>query len=90
MALCVRTLCAKNNRAMTDDITTRPLLEALLEGQRQLGSQIAEIRATLATISQKQNEIAAKQDEFAAKQDQLDAGFPPSPDSSQIEQSHLR
>ena len=73
MALRVRTLCAKNNREMTDDITTRPMLEALLEGQRQLGSQIAEIRATLATISQKQNEIAAKQDEFAAKQDQLDA-----------------
>ena len=49
------------------------MLEALLEGQRQLGSQMAEIPSTLATISQKQNEIAAKQDEFAAKQDQLDA-----------------
>ena len=80
MALRVRTLCAKNNPEMPDDITTRPMLEALLEGQRQLGSQMAEIRATLATISNtqneiaaKQNEIAAKQDEFAAKQDQLDA-----------------
>jgi uncharacterized protein (DUF3084 family) len=58
---------------MADDITTRPMLEALLEGQRQLGSQMAELRATLATISHAQNELAAKQDEFAAKQDQLDA-----------------
>jgi chromosome segregation ATPase len=65
---------------MPDDITTRPMLEALLEGQRQLGSQMAEIRATLGTISQtqteiaaKQTEIAAKQQELAAKQDQLDA-----------------
>jgi len=51
---------------MTDDITTRPMLEALLEGQRQLGSQLTELRDALAAISQ-------KQDEFAAKQDQLDA-----------------
>jgi len=58
---------------MPDDITTRPMLEALLEGQRQLGSQMAEIRATLGTISQTQTEIAAKQNEIAAKQDQLDA-----------------
>jgi outer membrane murein-binding lipoprotein Lpp len=54
---------------MPDDITTRPMLD----GQRQLGSQMAEIRATLGTISQTQTEIAAKQQELAAKQDQLDA-----------------
>lgn len=47
------------------------MLEALLEGQRQLGSQMAELRATLATISQKQDDLAAKQDELAAKQDAL-------------------
>ena len=65
---------------MPDDITTRPMLEALLDGQRQLGSQIAELRAALGTISESQKELAAKQvefaaklDEFAAKQDQLDA-----------------
>ena len=51
---------------MPDDITTRPMLEALLEGQRQLGAQMAEIRAALGTIAHTQNE-------FAAKQDQLDA-----------------
>lgn len=49
------------------------MLEALLEGQRQLGSQMAEIRGTLATISHTQNELAAKQDEFAAKQNELAA-----------------
>jgi len=58
---------------MSDDLTPRPMLEALLEGQRQLSSQMAEIRATHATISHTQNEIAARQDEFSAKQDQLDA-----------------
>jgi chromosome segregation ATPase len=64
---------AKNTLEMTDDITTRPMLEALLEGQRQLGSQMVELQATLATISQKQDELAAKQDEFAAKQDEFAA-----------------
>ena len=58
---------------MPDDITTRPMLEALLEGQRQLGSQMAEIRAALGTISENQDKLTAKQDQFAAKQDQLDA-----------------
>src|SRR5436190_8117121 len=47
LVLLVGTLRAKNNPAMPDDITTRPMLEALLEGQRQLGSQMAEIRAAL-------------------------------------------
>ena len=58
---------------MPDDITTRPMLEALLEGQRQLGSQMAEIRPALGTISENQDKLTAKQDQFAAKQDQLDA-----------------
>ena len=52
---------------MTDDITTRPMLEALLEGQRQLGSQMAELRDALAAISQKQDELAAKQDQLDAR-----------------------
>jgi len=80
LALHLRTLRAKNKPAMTDDITTRPMLEALLEGQRQLGSQMAELGAALAAMSQKQDDLAtkvddlaAKQDELATKQDQLDA-----------------
>jgi chromosome segregation ATPase len=56
---------------MPDDITTRPMLEALLEGQRQLGSQMAEIRAALGTISENQNKLAAQQDQFAARQDEF-------------------
>jgi chromosome segregation ATPase len=58
---------------MTDDITTRPMLEALLQGQRQLGLQMGEFRAALAAISQKQDDLAAKQDGLAAKQDALAA-----------------
>ena len=53
---------------MTDDITTRSILEALLEGQRQLSSLMAELSAAVAAVSQRQNEIAGKLDEFAAKQ----------------------
>ena len=49
------------------------MLEALLEGQRQLASQIAEMRAAVATISDKQDTLAAKQDALAAKQDALAA-----------------
>jgi chromosome segregation ATPase len=58
---------------MTDDITIRPMLEALLEGQRQLGSQMAELRAALTTISHNQNEIGAKQNEIAAKLEEFAA-----------------
>jgi chromosome segregation ATPase len=78
---------AKNNLAMPDDITTRPMLEALLEGQRDLASKIGELSVTVAAISQRQADLAAKQEEFggrleefggrlevvAAKQDALDA-----------------
>jgi uncharacterized protein (DUF1501 family) len=64
---------AKNNPAMADDITTRPMLEALLEGQRHLGSQMAELIATQATMSKRQDEMAAKQDECAAQQNTLAA-----------------
>jgi peptidoglycan hydrolase CwlO-like protein len=44
---------------MTDEITTQPMLEALLEGQRQMATQL--------------NALAAKQDESRAKLDALDA-----------------
>ena len=49
------------------------MLEALLEGQRQLGSQMAEIRAALSTISENQNKLAAQQDQFGARQDEFGA-----------------
>jgi predicted nucleic acid-binding Zn-ribbon protein len=52
---------------MPDDITTRPMLEALLEGQRQLGSQMAQIRAALGTISENQDKLTAKQDQLDAR-----------------------
>lgn len=56
---------------MADELTTRPMLEALLEGQRQLASQMAEMRAALVTISEKQDSLLGKQDALAAKQDAL-------------------
>ena len=72
-ALHLQTLSAKNNPAMPDDNTTRPMLEALLEGQRQLRSLMAELSAALAAISQRQDEFAANQQEFAAKQQEFAA-----------------
>jgi hypothetical protein len=67
-----RSARAKNISAMPDDITTRPMLEALLEGQRNLASQMAELIATVAAVSKRQDELAGKQDELATKQDALD------------------
>lgn len=58
---------------MSDEMTTRPMLEALLEGQRQLASQLVELRAAIAAISDKQDALAAKQDVLAANQDVLAA-----------------
>lgn len=64
---------AKNIPAMADDITTRPVLEALLEGQRHLSEQLTGFGSALARITQRQDEIAAKQDALAARQDALAA-----------------
>ena len=47
------------------------MLEALLEGQRQISLLMAEMAAALATVSQKQAELAARKVEFAAKQDEF-------------------
>jgi chromosome segregation ATPase len=58
---------------MTDDITTRPMLEALLDGQRQLGSQLVDLRTAVDGVSQNQSDLASKQDALAAKQDALAA-----------------
>lgn len=43
------------------------MLEALLEGQRQLSSQITGLHATLATVSLKQDDLASKQDQLDAR-----------------------
>ncbi len=58
---------------MTDELTTRPMLEALLDGQKRLAAEVAELRAAATSISEKQDALAAKQDELAAKQDELAA-----------------
>jgi chromosome segregation ATPase len=65
---------------MTDEATTRPMLEALLEGQRQLASQMAEMHATItemraaiATIAEKQDALYANQESLAARQEDLAA-----------------
>ncbi len=47
---------------MTDDNTTRPMLEALLEGQRNLAAQIAELIVTQAAMSNRQDAFGAKLD----------------------------
>ncbi len=71
LVLHARTIRAKNKPAMADDITTRPMLEVLLEGQRQLGSQMAELLAAIAAVSDKQDALAANQDTLAANQLEL-------------------
>lgn len=58
---------------MSDEMTTRPMLEALLDGQRRISSELSELRAAVTTISEKQDALAAKLDELGAKQDALEA-----------------
>lgn len=58
---------------MADDLTTRPMLEALLEGQSQFALGMTELRDAIATISAKQDALLAKQDALAASQDALAA-----------------
>ena len=72
---------------MSEELTTRPMLEAILEGQRHIVSQLVELRtaydslaakvdslgAQQTALAAKVDQIAAKQDELAAKQDDLAA-----------------
>ena len=58
---------------MGEDLTTRPMLEAILDGQRHIVTQLTELRAGNDTLSAKVDQIAARQDELAAKQDELAA-----------------
>src|SRR5262245_49561913 len=57
---------------MADDNTTKPMLESLLEGQRQLAASLAELRASISSISEKQEVIAANQEALATKVGALD------------------
>lgn len=58
---------------MSDELTTRPMLEAMLEELRRVSSDLSELRGAVATMSEKQDLLAAKQDALAAKQDALAA-----------------
>ena len=58
---------------MADERTTQPMLEALLEGQRQFAAQLTELLAVTASILVKQDEFAAKLDQFGARQDEFAA-----------------
>jgi|GEM_PF-3059881 len=58
---------------MGEDLTTRPMLEAILDGQRHIVTRLTELRAGNDTLSAKVDQIAARQDELAAKQDELAA-----------------
>jgi len=58
---------------MGEELTTRPMLEAILDGQRHIVSQLTELRAGNDALSAKVDQIAARQDELAAKQDELAA-----------------
>lgn len=56
---------------MAGDLTTRPMLEALLEGQRQFALGMTELRDAIAAISAKQDAMSAKQDALAASHDAM-------------------
>jgi len=58
---------------MGEELTTRPMLEAILDGQRHIVSQLTELRTAHDALSAKVDQIAAKQDDLAAKQDDLAA-----------------
>src|SRR5712664_2158408 len=58
---------------MANELTTRPMLEALLKGQRQFASQLTEVLDAVAALSVKQDGLAARQEELAARQEELAA-----------------
>ena len=57
---------------MADELTTRPMLEALLEGQNNFALQLTELLDAVAALSVKQDGLAARQEELAARQDRLE------------------
>jgi chromosome segregation ATPase len=58
---------------MADELTTRPMLEAILEGQRQFAVQLTSLLDAVAALSVKQDGLAARQEQFAARQEQFAA-----------------
>ena len=58
---------------MADELTTRPMLEALLEGQRHFALRLTELLDIVAKLSVKQDGLAARQEQFAAKQEDFAA-----------------
>lgn len=58
---------------MSDDLTTKPMFEAILEGQRHIVAQLVELGTAYDSLAAKVGQIAAKQDELATKVDQIAA-----------------
>jgi hypothetical protein len=56
---------------MSEDLTTKPMFEAILEGQRHIVAQLVDLRKAYDLLATKVDQIAARQDELAAKQDDL-------------------
>ena len=58
---------------MSDELTTQPMVEILLEEVRRVSSALLDLRGAVAAISEKQDELVARQDALVAKQDALAA-----------------
>lgn len=58
---------------MSEELTTQPMLEAILGGQRHIVSQLTELRTAFDVLGGQQTALAAKVDQIAAKQDDLAA-----------------
>jgi outer membrane murein-binding lipoprotein Lpp len=58
---------------MSEDLTTKPMLEAILEGQRHIVAQLVDLRKGHDSLAAKVDELAAKVDQIAARQDELSA-----------------
>jgi outer membrane murein-binding lipoprotein Lpp len=58
---------------MSEELTTKPMLEAILEGQHHIVSQLVDLRTASDALAAKMDQIAARQAELAAKQDDLAA-----------------
>jgi outer membrane murein-binding lipoprotein Lpp len=58
---------------MGEELTTQPMLEAILEGQRHITSQIVELHSAFDVQTARQDALAAKVDQIAAKLDDLAA-----------------
>src|SRR5258706_2979349 len=69
----IEPVCYKWGPEMSEDLTTKPMLEAILEGQRHIVAQLVDLRKGYDSLTSKVDQIAAKQDELAAKQDELAA-----------------